>query len=134
MFSDLYIISSYINDDCINLCYHLVTLYQAPRKPRSASRSITISANSNKRGTSSSGEIVTSVHSEPVVNDGWASANDEVSTGFSTGVASPPLPPIGTPAMGTDANSGRRSPALKYVNLLGYSLVCIENLFRFILF
>ncbi|XXG70837.1 hypothetical protein AAC387_Pa07g0230 [Persea americana] len=89
---------------------------KAPRKPRSASRSLTISANSNKRGTSSSGEIVTSVHSEPVVNDGWASANDEVSTGFSTGVASPPLPPIGTPAMGTDANSGRRSPALKSVS------------------
>lgn len=112
---------------------HLFILYQAPRKPRSVLRAITISENSN--GTSSlNGEIVTGVHSEPVVNDGWASANDEVSSGFATIIASTPLPPIGTPAIGTDANSERRSPAMKYVKLLGYSLVCIQNLFRCMFF
>lgn len=103
----------------------MVTLYQAPRKPRSVSQSTTISANLNKT-TSLSGEVVSGVQSEHMVSDRWASTNDEVSTGFATGMASPPLPPIGTPATSTDAVTERRSLATKYVYM---TLVCMRSLF-----
>eukprot|EP00268_Persea_americana_P052148 TRINITY_DN582_c0_g1_i1.p1 TRINITY_DN582_c0_g1~~TRINITY_DN582_c0_g1_i1.p1 ORF type:complete len:2479 (-),score=648.89 TRINITY_DN582_c0_g1_i1:1460-8896(-) len=88
---------------------------KAPRKPRSVSQSTTISANLNKT-TSLSGEVVSGVQSEHMVSDRWASTNDEVSTGFATGMASPPLPPIGTPATSTDAVTERRSLATKSGN------------------
>lgn len=65
--------------------------------------------------------MVSGVQSECMVSDRWASTNDEVSTGFATGMASPPLPPIGTPATGTDAVAERRSLATKYV----YMTLCV---------
>lgn len=70
--------------------------------------------------------MVSGIQSECMVSDRWASANDEVSTGFAPGMASPPLPPIGTPATNTDAVIERRSHATKYVYM---TLVCMQSLF-----
>ncbi|KAF8410056.1 hypothetical protein HHK36_002578 [Tetracentron sinense] len=48
-----------------------------------------------------------------VVTDGWCLPNAEISSGFSTTIALKPLPPIGTPAVNTDACPDIKSRAIK---------------------
>ncbi|XP_058089450.1 uncharacterized protein LOC131236331 isoform X2 [Magnolia sinica] len=86
---------------------------KAPRKPRSISQSIVVSSNSNRVATSLSGEMTNSARPECVVTDGKGPNNAEVSSGFSTSIASPPLPPIGTPAVTADAQPDTRSLSMK---------------------
>ncbi|KAK9112785.1 hypothetical protein Scep_020304 [Stephania cephalantha] len=83
---------------------------KAPRKRRSISQNIVESTNSTKSLMSLGGELSNSFHSKPAATEGRDSLNDELSTGFTNGVVSQPLAPIGTPAV-TIAATDKRSQA-----------------------
>ncbi|CAK7337659.1 unnamed protein product [Dovyalis caffra] len=76
-----------------------------PRKPRSFSQSATVSSISNNNCAPVGGEASNSIRSDFVAPEGHGLANIEVSPGFNTPIVSQPLPPIGTPAMKTDAQA-----------------------------
>ncbi|XP_043710137.1 uncharacterized protein LOC122659044 [Telopea speciosissima] len=81
---------------------------KGPRKLRSFSQNAVTPNNSNKVVTSL-GEAARNLHSESVVTDGRALPNVEVPAGFTSTVILQPLPPIGTPAVNTDAQADKRS-------------------------
>ncbi|XP_058010481.1 uncharacterized protein LOC110646856 isoform X2 [Hevea brasiliensis] len=82
-----------------------------PRKLRSTSQSIA-SVTSNKISVSVDAES-NNIRSDLVGTDGHGLANVEVSAGFNAPLASQPLPPIGTPALKTDAQADTRSQTIK---------------------
>ncbi|XP_065874928.1 uncharacterized protein [Euphorbia lathyris] len=84
-----------------------------PRKQRSSSQSKIVSVTSDKIPLSVGAEVSNSGHSDYVSSDGHGLANVEVSAGFNSPVMSQPLPPIGTPAVKTDAQADIRSQTIK---------------------
>ncbi|KAF2295216.1 hypothetical protein GH714_032174 [Hevea brasiliensis] len=81
-----------------------------PRKLRSTSQSIA-SVTSNKISVSVDAES-NNIRSDLVGTDGHGLANVEVSAGFNAPLVSQPLPPIGTPALKTDAQADTRSQTI----------------------
>ncbi|KAG9455346.1 hypothetical protein H6P81_008250 [Aristolochia fimbriata] len=86
---------------------------KAPRKPRSVQQSM--GSSSSLRGTPASvgGDMATCVHSESDAKDGRNMVNVEVP--IVTAIASPPLPPIGTPSLNADAQANIRSLNIKSI-------------------
>ncbi|XP_073266492.1 uncharacterized protein [Populus alba] len=75
------------------------------RKPRSYVQSVTVSSISNNNYAPVGGEASNSICSDFVAPQGNGLASIEVSAGFNAPIVSQPLPPIGTPAMKTDAQA-----------------------------
>ncbi|XP_077250049.1 uncharacterized protein LOC143889655 [Tasmannia lanceolata] len=82
---------------------------KAARKPRSISQTTVVLSNSIKVPTALGDEMLRGVRNEAAVADGRGLNNGEVSAGFATSIASPPLPPIGTPAVNMDNQADIRS-------------------------
>lgn len=76
-----------------------------PRKPRSNMQSTIGLSSSNKGSGSASGEAAKTTRSNIAPNEGFNSTNIGVSTGFTSGMGSRPLAPIGTLAVKNDAQT-----------------------------
>ncbi|XP_068651446.1 uncharacterized protein [Aristolochia californica] len=85
---------------------------KAPRKPRSVPQT-TVSSGSIRGTSASMGGDMSSLHSESDAKDGRNTVNVEVPV--VTAIASPPLPPIGTPTLSTDAQASIRSLNIKSI-------------------
>ncbi|CAN1814643.1 hypothetical protein LINPERHAP1_LOCUS27188 [Linum perenne] len=76
---------------------------------------------SNKTPVAAVGQTSNSIHSD--ISQGNGQANVEVSAGFSAPLVSQPLPPIGTPALKTDAPADIRAKTIKPLQASSVSVV-----------
>ncbi|KAL5992799.1 hypothetical protein ACLOJK_013718 [Asimina triloba] len=86
---------------------------KAPRRSRPISQNTAGSSNYNRVATLLNAETTKSVRPESAVTEGRASNNAALSSGFSASIASPPLPPIGTPTVNMDVQPDTISLAIK---------------------
>ncbi|XP_068635967.1 uncharacterized protein [Aristolochia californica] len=86
---------------------------KAPRKPRSVPKNTVSSCSIRATPASVGGDIASCVHSDSDSKDGRNTVNVEVPV--VSAIASPPLPPIGTPALNGDAPPNIRSLNIKSI-------------------